>query len=379
MLIDKVIYYMPLIIFIIFLIYYLKDDSYRIKVIRNIRKKGIRGLLLFYIAKIFTPKKNGKIYRRYRNLLQFTKWEVESFFLLKLSLVLILILMIVLVKITNVNIYSEKIFNTYEYRVDMFYEFVGEDIDKGEALKTEIILLRDIIGRVSKEDIDKLPKEELQQMVISALSKRDLKVLTDPQNIANKVYYRLIDYYAIKEFNYLLAFLFLVIIYFIPELLVFLNNLLVNSNAANELLFLKKLIVLNGSIKPTSYNEVLDVITDKSKYYKHILKKIMVLRQKNTIDNKKIYKEKYLGPINNLNLKLFLEKLDQADNYDYDHAIKNIENEFQTDKRERARKIKERIETMEILGIIGSMLIITLITIYLLLPWLSSYNLNSIF
>lgn len=369
---------MPLIIFIIFLMYFFKDHNYRVKAIRNIRKKGIKGILLFYIAKVFTPKKNGKIYKKYRDLLQFTKWEVESFFLLKLSLLLILMIMIVLIKTTNINIYSQKIFSSYDYKVDMIYEFVTDDIDKGKALETEIILLRDILAKVSKEDINRLPKEDLQQMIISTLAKKELKILTDPQNIANKVYYRLIDYYAIKEFKFILAIPFLIIVYFSPELIVSIHNLLVKSNAAAELVFLKKLIILNGSIKPTSYNEVLDIIADKSKYYKHILKKIMVLRQKNTIDNKKIYKEKYLGTINNLNLKLFLEKLDQADNYDYDHAIKNIENEFRTDKRERARKIKERIETMEIVGIIGSMFIITLITIYLLLPWLSSYNLNSI-
>ena len=103
------------------------------------------------------------------------------------------------------------------------------------------------------------------------------------------------------------------------------------------------------------------------------------LRQKNTVDNKNIYKEGYLGGTNNLELKLFLEKLDQADNYDYDQAILNIENEFKTDKRERARKIKKRIEVMEIFGLVGSLVIITFMTIYLLLPWLSSYDLNSMF
>ncbi|MCG8539950.1 MAG: hypothetical protein MJA82_08430 [Clostridia bacterium] len=379
LIIDRIIYFAPLFIFMIFLIYYLKASNYRIKAIRNIRKNGIRGMLLHYVAMIFTPKENKKIFKFYKNFLRFTKWEVRSFFLAKLSLVVFALIMIILVKTTNINIYTQKIFNSYEYKVDMIYEASDKDINKDEALKTEIALLRDMIGRVSKVELQKIPKEELQQMVIGSLSKRRLPVLTSKKNIANKVYYRLKDYYFVKRFNYSFTILFLILLYFVPELMVAVHNLFVKGDADAELVFLKKLIILNGSIKPTSYSEVLDIIVDKSKYYRQILKKIQFLRQKNTVDNKNIYKEGYLGGTNNLELKLFLEKLDQADNYDYDQAILNIENEFKTDKRERARKIKKRIEVMEIFGLVGSLVIITFMTIYLLLPWLSSYDLNSMF
>lgn len=379
MIVDKFMYFLPLFIFIIFYVHHLKYSNYRIKAIRDIRKKGIKGFILEYMYRLFTPKERGKTFNRYRVFLQYTKWDVKPYFLLKLFLVIIVLIMILLIKLTNINIYTQRIFESYEYRADLIYETASENIDKVKALETEITLLKDMLVNVKEEDIEKLSKDNLQQMVISSLSKKGLPVLTSPQNIANKVYYRLKDYYSVKKSNYIIFLWILVLVYFIPDLFVSIHNLFVKSKAASELIFLKKLVILNGSIKPTSYNEVLDVIIYKSKYYKNILKKIQFLRNKNTIDNKKIYTNDYLGNIKDLELKLFLEKLDQADNYDYNQAILNIENEFKTDKRERARKIKKRIELMEFIGIAGSMGIIALITIYLLLPWLSIYDMSSFF
>lgn len=379
MIVDRFMYFLPLIIFILFYIHHLKNSNYRIKALRDIRKKGLKNFILFYMYKLFTPKEKGKIYSKYKIFLQYTRWEVKTYFLLKTFLVMTVLIMMILIKLTNINIYTEKIFESYEYRTDIIYEAVHEDIDKIMALETEITLLKDMLREVNEEDVEKLSKDNLQQLVISTLNDKGLPILTSPQNIANKVYYRLKDYYSIKKLNYFFMICILILVYFAPDFFVSIHNLFMKSSAAAELVYLKKLVILNGSIKPTSYNEVLDIIISKSKYHKNILNQIQVLRNKNTIDNKKIYREDYLGQIKDLELKLFLEKLDQADNYDYNQAILNIENEFKTDKRERARKIKKRIELMEFVGIAGSMGIIALITIYLLLPWLSIYDLSSFF
>ncbi len=379
MLIDKFMYLLPLIVFIVFYIHNLKNSNYRVKAIRDIRKKGLKNFCLYYMYKLFTPKEKSNIHIRYKVFLQYTRWEVNTYFLLKFFLVIMVLIMIILVKLTNINIYTERIFESYEYRTDIIYEAAKENIDKAMALETEITLLKDLLVSLDKNDVEELSKDNLQGLIISTLKEKGLPVLTSSQNIANKVYYRLQDYYSIKKLNYFLMIFILIIVYFIPDIFVAIHNLFLKSSAAAELVYLKKLVILNGSIRPTSYNEVLDIIISKSKYHRNILKKIQMLRNKNTIDNRKIYKESYLGSIKDLELKLFLEKLDQADNYDYAQAILNIENEFKTDKRERARRIKKRIELMEFVGIAGSMGIIALITIYLLLPWLSIYDLNSFF
>ena len=379
MIVDKFMYFLPLIIFILFYIHHLRNSNYRIKALSDIRKKGLKSFFLHYMYKLFTPKDKGKVHSKYKIFLQYTRWEVKTYFLLKFFLAMTVLTMMVLIKLTNINIYTEKIFGSYEYRTDMIYEAVQKDVDKVSALEVEITLLKDMLTKVNEDDVEKFSKDKLQQLVISSLNDKGLPILTSSQNIANKVYYRLKDYYSVKKLNYFLMICIAALAYLLPDFFVSIHNLFVKGSAAAELVYLKKLVILNGSIKPTSYNEVLDIIIDKSKYHKSILKKIQVLRNKNTIDNKKIYREDYLGQIKDLELKLFLEKLDQADNYDYNQAILNIENEFKTDKRERARKIKKRIELMEFVGIAGSMGIIALITIYLLLPWLSIYDLSSFF
>jgi len=167
------------------------------------------------------------------------------------------------------------------------------------------------------------------------------------------------------------------IVFFIPEIWVLIYNFFSAVDAKRELRFLKKLIIVNGSIKPVDFMELLSLLIDKSKHYKKTLKEIEDLNKKNTIDNRAIYST-YIRNAKDLNIKLFFEKLDQANNYDFDQAILNIENEFKLEKREQIRQIRKQIGVINIFGIVGYMVLIVILIMYLLTPWLQSYSMNQI-
>ena len=125
------------------------------------------------------------------------------------------------------------------------------------------------------------------------------------------------------------------------------------------------------------FREVLKILIDKSRHYKKILQDIEDKNKRNSVDPGTEYSE-YIKGTKELEVKLFFEKLDQANNYDFDQAIRNIENEFRLEKREDVRKIRKRIEFIHVVGITGFMIIILISVLYLIEPWLRMYNMNQI-
>ena len=99
--------------------------------------------------------------------------------------------------------------------------------------------------------------------------------------------------------------------------------------------------------------------------------------KKNSVNNRDIYQELIKGA-KDLDTKLFYEKLDQANNYDFDQAVLNIENEFKMEKRAQARKVRKQIEIIHAAGIIGFMFLVVILILYLIIPWIEAYNMNQI-
>ena len=198
-----------------------------------------------------------------------------------------------------------------------------------------------------------------------------------PKNSNNIANFDSIICYTFNKTSYGSAFLFALCAYFIPELLILLFNFLNKSNERAEKRFMKRLIIMNGSIKPTDFMMVLSELIDKSKFYKKILLEIEDSNKKNYEENTKIY-QKYIQQSKDLETKLFFEKLDEANNYDFDQAIINIKNEFNLDKRMQTRKVKKTVENIHVWGLVGFMALIVLIIMYLLMPWMTSYDLGSI-
>ncbi|HEX2926042.1 MAG TPA: hypothetical protein VHP38_07280, partial [Ruminiclostridium sp.] len=116
----------------------------------------------------------------------------------------------------------------------------------------------------------------------------------------------------------------------------------------------------------------------KSNYHKKVLVEIEEMNRRNSIDNRNIY-QSLTKDTKSIEMKLFYEKLDQANNYDFDQAILNIENEFQMDRRAQARKIKKQVELIHAVGITGFMALIFILILYLIIPWLEMYDMNQVF
>ncbi len=310
-----------------------------------------------------------------RNILKYSKIRIEELFRIKLIILVCTFIMLLLVKYTNISIQTREIFSSFDYRTDLIYQYKNV-VDEGEALKQEIGYVKLAIATYKKSELVKAA-EDMHQKIKALIGANDGELLLPKDTVVNKVYNRIVDYYEIRKFNIFLYVLISILASFIPEIFFRIRNTFAEADAKKELQFLKKLIIMNGSIKPVNFNELLKVLIDKSKYYNSLLRELEEKNSQNTVNKKTLYFT-YIKNSKGMAEKLFFEKLDEANNYDFDQAITNIENEFRLEKREIARNIRKRIEAIHIIGILGFMAIIFIMVMYMIIPWMETYNMNQI-
>ncbi len=367
---------MPLCIAIILILQYVLwgDGHYRLQTNTQRLKKRILAIVKLLFECVMP--RNGKVYEFYTNkILQYSKLSIERLMCLKICLFLFMLVIMILVKITNISIETEEIYNKFDYKVDLIYECQNKHIDIIEAMKQEMRYLDVALEKITKSMLHDNSPEQIQYEIRRLIDEQDINLYLPKETIANKIYHRVISYYGVREFNIFIVVLLSFLISFLPELHLIINNIFAKTDAKKELRLLKRLIILNGSIKPVDFMEVLSILIHKSKYYKKMLQQIEDSNRKNSIDNETIYNT-YISQCKDLDLKLFFEKLDEANNYDFDQAILNIENEFKLHRREEIRRIKKQVEFIHIMGILGFMLIITVMIVYLIVPWMQLYDMQ---
>ncbi|MBM7613599.1 hypothetical protein [Alkaliphilus hydrothermalis] len=353
----------------------------KLKPLGRLYPKSILQKVVYAAEKYLLPSKASRAYSLYEGLLTYSKLTVGEFFAIKYVIIFIASLLIFSIHITNVSIYTKEIYTKYDLQGDELFSQSVQVLDEVKALEAELHYLKKSIGLISKKDSTDLPKEEIQGRILGLVlenSESLVEAQLPPMFIANRVYYRLYHYYQVRNFNYPYAIFVLILLYFLPDLFSIIYNYFIRADVRKELRFLKRLIILNGSIKPVNFLEVLTILMGKSKYYRKFLKEVENQNKKNTISNSDIYR-KYIDKEQDIDVKLFFEKLDQANNYDFDQAIVNIENEFNIEKRQRIRNVKRQIEIINAWGIVGCFLLIGLLTMYMLIPWLQAYNMNQMF
>ncbi len=371
-------------VFLIF--YYLLNQDWFMKFINDIEKKlinynEIRKANYKKFLKKVVFKEDGRLYKTYSKMLMYCRINLELFFNIKVFLLIATICIMFIVKTTDIVVYTDEMYTRFKYEQKEIYALEYAKIKDDE--RTEILNLKQ---KIFKESIalyneKKFNEDKNNEYTIEANIKQiindignDTSILTDA--LANEALFKIKKYYEVRQVNMGSNILMALAMFFLPELLVLLYNFFVKVDANKELGFMKRLIIMNGSIKPVDFMEVLKDLIIKSRYYKKILEEIQDKNKKNYLPNTQIYLP-YIRKSKSLTEKLFFEKLDEANNYDFDQAIMNIKNEFTLDKRTQARKIKKTVEVIHIFGIVGFMGLIVFVIMYLILPWMSAYDMSN--
>jgi hypothetical protein len=353
---------------------------YILQIVRSRRIKGRYRLVeqvVYFIISVMIPKKQSRLYKFYNHILKYSRWNIHDVYKAKTIVFIFILLILILVKLTNISLYTKEILNKFDYHKDLIYH--GElCLDETLAFKQEMKYFKLAIELPEIKAIAEMRKDQAEDIVKSIIMERDSELLEPRDAMANKVYYRVYDYYKCRRWNTALFILISFISSYSIELILLGYNFFAETESKKELRFLKKLIILNGSIKPVDFLKLLKVLREKAHYHKKVLVHIEELNKRNSVDNREIY-QYLIKNTRNVEMKLFYEKLDQANNYEFNQAIINIENEFQMDRRAQTRKIKKQTELIHAIGITGFMALIFILILYMIIPWLEMYNMNQVY
>lgn len=163
------------------------------------------------------------------------------------------------------------------------------------------------------------------------------------------------------------------IAFYIPVLLKIIQKSGEIFKKRKELRFLKKIFVMCGSVKPVDYMQVVNNMYERADCYKKDLENIMDVLRKSNVDKEEFFYE-LLSETQDIDSKLFYEKLCIGFLYDFDLAIRSIEGDFLQEKRAYARFIKKRVNLIHIVGVTGLFVAMTILLMYMLKPWLNSMS-----
>lgn len=163
------------------------------------------------------------------------------------------------------------------------------------------------------------------------------------------------------------------IAFYVPFLIKFIQKSGETFKRRKELRFLKKIFVMCGSVKPVDYMQVVNNMYERADCYKKDLENIMDVLRKSNVDKEDFFYE-LLSETQDIDSKLFYEKICIGFLYDFDLAIKSIEGDFLQEKRAYARFIKKRVNLIHIVGVTGLFVAMTILLMYMLKPWLNSMS-----
>lgn len=347
-------------------------NKYKADVLRFIKKRYFAVNTFKFTGRLI--KKDSRLYLFYSgSLLKHADFDIDTLFQVKFVIFVFVLGIAWLVKYTDITMQTRDILSKFDYSIDPVFEYKNIK-DKDAAMKQEMEFFKKSLQKIKAEDL-KNTAADVQADIKSLISGSDSELVLPKDTLASKIYHRLTDYYAVRKLKPFLYILSAFVLSFTPEIYFLTYNILVKADERKELRFLKKLMIMNGSIPPVDFMGVLNCLIEKSKYYKRILEEIGDNNRKNSVDTKAIYK-KFISETQDINEKLFFEKLDEANNSKFEQAITNIENEFRLEKREVQRNIRKRIEVIHAMGVMGMMVIITIMVLYLIMPWMKAYNSN---
>lgn len=314
-------------------------------------------------------------YRFYRyTILKYSGWKPEEIYLLKAILFVVAVALSLMVRWTNTSMQMKEIFERFEFRMDMIYTSQPTGNEE-EALAQEIRFLKLALETIQKEELEK-GADRMMESISRLIDLPGEELFLPRETLVNKIYNRFKTYHEISALKLPYHLLIAAMISFLPELFLLIWNVFQKAEAKRELRFLKKLIILNGSIKPVDFREILKALIDKSKHYRSILQEFEDGNRRSSENMSLIY-GRHIRNAKDLDVKLFFEKLDQGNNYNFEQAVINIENEFRLERREDMRSIRKRIELIHVMGVVGFMVIIVILVLYLIEPWLRMYDMRS--
>lgn len=162
-----------------------------------------------------------------------------------------------------------------------------------------------------------------------------------------------------------------VAVWLAPDVRLLLSCLLASGARAREIRFLRRLFILSGSVPPVSFDETLAVLIDHAAWLKPTLTHLCVERDRNSARMETVYAEMTDSMVDPEE-RIFFEKLSHADRIHFADGVRAMRADLRMARLIRRRDARVRKNAIEMTGVVFGVLLAGLLTLSLMLPWLSA-------
>ncbi len=190
----------------------------------------------------------------------------------------------------------------------------------------------------------------------------------EPEDLARRLYKKLIEYDKVQNFDVVGVIILVVGAFFIPEAFLFIRSFLVKYYIYNEYLQLEVIAIMVGKLEPIKVEEILNVLSDNSKYFKKYIDEIRF----NYFDVKNGHGkafESIIARISHKELRYLMKALQQAAESDLRMTIENLENQRNSNKEFRKIREQNKLKQKELVGILIILFVLAQICIYSFTPF----------
>jgi len=354
-----------MILFIALLVYLKKKDLVFSKQSHMRIYQGIyRGIDRLFYLKGF--KQIKQFYRK--AILRYVRIKFTDFIIIKITVFLASILFIYMIMLTNNDLLKQTILHEQDYKTELIMR--DDEVEKELNIQEKSALFNKEMD-VFWTYRDTYPNTNIKEQ---ALVKSHLLELTkkytwkiDAEIIASRVYYRLVDYNKTGLIYYRLIIGYGLMISVGLDLIFSFISVIGASQRMQELRYLKQQIILLASVEHENFNDLIDGIIPRAKYYEADLRRIARGNRASSYNLHQIYKE--ISKYADSDSKFFFENLKVANFSDYDAAVREMRQQFLNEQKSRDRYIKKQIKILEVIGLISSILILGAVFAYGMYPF----------
>lgn len=326
------------------------------------------------ILKYLYPGQNTKFYASYQRLLNraLVKMGVDDLFNIKFLLVIATFALILLVTKTSLYQQANETIEDISSRSAMLFatDPGGEEKKKEEKKRKQ--QEREVFEYLK----DRYKYEILMQNEVESVGSiaQDIQFKEfkfdgeKPDDVARRMYKKLIEYHKLQQTDYFGIVLLAVIACFMPEAFLFIRSYLIKYMIYNEYLQLEVTAIMVGKLEPIKVEEILNVLSDNSKYFKRYIDEVRY----NYFDVKNGHGKAFdavISKIANKELRYLMKTLQQAAESDLKITIENLENQRKSNKEFRNIREQNKLKKKDLLGILIILIVLGAVCVYAFAPF----------
>lgn len=320
------------------------------------------------------PREGTKLYEYYRDLIDkaVSHLGVDDLWNIKFICVIVVLMLVIAVTKTNIYYKSQEIAEELNAVPAMLFTSESDQKESKKKEEERKKYERELFYKIKNcFDIKELKKNDAKALsdIAEYIYVNKLNPKDEPaEDVARRIYDKLKKYNEVQQVDVLGIIILGVFAFFAPEGYLYGKRMLVNYLLYNEYLQLEVATIMVGKLEPIKVEEILNVLSENSKYFKRYIDEIR-FNYFNVKDGNVEAFNSVISRVKHKELRYLLKALQQGVESDLKLTIENLENQRRSNKEFRNIKEQNKLKQKDLLGISVILLMLLVLCVYIFAPF----------